>query len=396
MRWFFALNEASTSFWDYANLVQVAVHSARRHTTLEPVCLYDGTDNRLTAWLQGVGIPIIRRHSFLNEWVADLRPIPRGAYLRLEIPTVCRNEGWDDETVLYTDCDVLFCADPAPGLRKIQPTFFAAAPESDPQDFANFNSGVMLINVAGLAAEQDALRATIKAHLAEAIAPPYDQAALQRHFAGRVDSLPTTFNWKPYWGRSDDASILHFHGPKPAQKYLALNHRLPTGTARWATPDYFTACAEWDTQLAQALSEHPWPDSAEVGIANGFDSVAKIITGLGVPEPARPEVNLPETRWGLAPLTHLRWNAQAGTRYRLEAVLQCSFPDQAISVRLDNQSVAHLAVTRLNDPYSIVVDLPVDPGLHEVKFRYAIAHQPPAPDPRQLGALFRTLRIRSC
>ena len=52
--------------------------------------------------------------------------------------------------------------------------------------FAHFNSGVMWINIAGLAAEQSALRDTIRTHLAEAIAPPYDQAALQRHFAGRA------------------------------------------------------------------------------------------------------------------------------------------------------------------------------------------------------------------
>ena len=32
MRWFFALNEASATFWDYANLVQVARRTIRPAT----------------------------------------------------------------------------------------------------------------------------------------------------------------------------------------------------------------------------------------------------------------------------------------------------------------------------------------------------------------------------
>lgn len=395
MRWFFALNEASTSFWDYANLVQVAVHSARQNTYLKPVCLYDGTDNLLTAWLEKAGVTIIRRRTFLQEWVTDLPPIPRGAYLRLEIPAVCQEQGWDDAFVLYTDCDVMFRRDPAPSLQSLTPKFFAAAPESDPTDFYNFNSGVMWINVAGLAAEHEFLRATIKAHLDEATAPPYDQAALQRHFARRTDPLPVELNWKPYWGANDDVAILHFHGPKPAQKYLALNQRLPAATARWVTPDYYVACAEWDTLLTAALLEQPWPDATHVGIAEGFDTWADTAKGLGVLEAARPEAGLPATRWGLAPLTTLTFEADSSAKnYRLEAVLQCSFPDQAVSIRLDGQNVAHLALTRLNDPYPVSIDLTVSPGRHTLEFHYAIAHQPPPPDPRQLGVLFRTLRLK--
>jgi hypothetical protein len=396
MRWFFALNEASTSFWDYANLVQVAVHSARRNTTLEPVCLYDGTDNLLTAWLQAAGVTIIRRRTFLHEWVTDLPPIPRGAYLRLEIPAVCHEHGWADEFVLYTDCDVVFRGDPAPRLAALTPPFFAAAPESDPTDFARFNSGVMWINVAGLAAEADALRATIKAHLSEAIAPPYDQAALQRHFADRTDPLPVELNWKPYWGESAEAEIVHFHGPKPAQKYLALNRRLPAAIMRWTTPAYFAACTEWDQLLTAALQQHPWSDAAEIGIADGFDDIAHAAEGLGVPEAARPEAQLPTTRWGLAPATRLNFTTTADDAApRLEAVMQCSFPDQAVSVRLDGKTVAHLALTRLNDPYPLSVDLAVSAGQHTIEFHYAIAHQPAPPDPRQLGVLFRALRLKS-
>lgn len=394
MRWFFALNEASTSFWDYANLVQVAVHSARTHTKLEPVCLYDGADNALTTWLEQAGVTIIRRRTFLHEWVTELAPIPRGAYLRLEIPEVCREQGWRDSHVLYTDCDVVFVRDPAPRLSTIAPEFFAASPESDQIDFANFNSGVMWINIAGLAAEQAALRDTIRTHLAEAIAPPYDQAALQRHFAGRTDPLPLELNWKPYWGGNDDAAIIHFHGPKPFQKYLALNQRLPSGIAQWTGPAYYAACRAWDELLIDALEHTPWPtDSAEV-TPDGFDSVARIKTGIGDPEGPHPENNLPEVRWGLAPLTRLEIDGSSGIKFRLEAVMQSPEADQAVSVYLDKRKITHVALTRLNDPYTLNLDLGELSGPHVIEFQYARAIQPAAPDPRQLGVMFRTLRVR--
>jgi hypothetical protein len=31
----------------------------------------------------------------------------------------------------------------------------------------------------------------------------------------RWSRLPLEMNWKPYWGWNPDASIVHFHGPKP-------------------------------------------------------------------------------------------------------------------------------------------------------------------------------------
>jgi hypothetical protein len=77
-RWFFALNEASTSFWDEANLVRVAVQLAHTHTQLTPVCLYDADGYALTAWLDAVGVKVIRRRTFLHRWATELAPIPRG------------------------------------------------------------------------------------------------------------------------------------------------------------------------------------------------------------------------------------------------------------------------------------------------------------------------------
>lgn len=394
MRWFFALNEASTSFWEYANLVQVAVHSAQTRTNLVPVCLYDGDNNPLIAWLESVGVKIIRRRTFLHRWVTDLAPIPRGAYLRLEIPAVCGEQGWPDEYVLYTDCDVVFRSDPAARLSAIRPQFFAAAPESDRSDFTRFNSGVMWINVAGLASEQEALQHTIKSHLEEAIAPPYDQAALQRHFANRSDPLPLELNWKPHWGLNDGAVILHFHGPKPAQKYHVLNNRAPDYVQRLVGPAFFSAAADWDNLLIDAMATHPWPDAAAARMTDGFDSVATVTNGLGDPEGPNPEIMAPQVRWGLAPLTELNFEPQVDAAYRFEAAFQCATPGQAISVCLNQREIAHVALTRLADNYHLSLDLPPASGPQQIQIHYGKAIRPANADPRQLGVLFSTLRVR--
>lgn len=393
MRWFFALNEASASFWDYANLVQVAVHSARTRTRLVPVCLYDGNDNALTAWLEAAGVRVLRRRTFLHRWVPDLAPTPRGAYLRLEIPAVCREQNWTDPYVLYTDCDVVFQHDPAPWLQALHPTVFAAAPESDPADYRRFNSGVMWINISGLAAEHDALLQSIRDHLAEAIAPPYDQAALQRHFAGRTEALPLELNWKPYWGAREDAAILHFHGVKPNQKYHALNRRVADYVLPFVGPAYFAAAAAWDALLIEALRVQPWPTTA-TGVADGFDSIASVGTGLGDPEGPHPEALLPVVRWGLAPLTRLEFQQDPNVPLRFEARLQCSHPGQAVSVRLNGRELTHLAITRLHDPHLISLDLPPAAGPQSIEIHYARPIAPGGGDPRTLGVLYRTLRVR--
>ena len=43
----------------------------------------------------------------------------------------------------------------------------------------------------------------------------YDQDALKYFYNNRMESFDPTFNYKPYWGHSDNVKILHFHGPKP-------------------------------------------------------------------------------------------------------------------------------------------------------------------------------------
>lgn len=393
LRWFFALNENSPGFWEYANLVQVAVDSARQHTTLEPVCIYEGGENALTHWLRDAGVTVFFRRTFLHQWVPEMPPIPRGAYLRLEIPALCREQQWDDEFVLYTDCDVVFLRDVAPELRRLRPRFFAVAPEMDRTDFARFNSGVMWMNVAALAAEMPALTETVRTNLHEAIAPPYDQAMLQRHFAGCSDRLPLQLNWKPYWGANAAAGILHFHGPKPAQRYFVLNGRAPADLVALGTPEYFAASRRWEDNLYAALLRTPWRrEATEGGVPNEFAGYGAA-DGLSAPEGPLPEVMVPVVRWGLPPRTRLTFALGAGERVRLEAVFQCDHPDQAMTVSLDDRPLTHVVIRRPAEPTPLLLDLPAAAGEHSLVFEYARSYPQPG-SARAIAMLFRAIRVR--
>ncbi len=394
MRWFFALNENSPAFWGYANLLQVAVHSARQHTALRPVCIYDGEENALIGWLRAAGVTVVRRSTFLGAFTVEFSPIARGAYLRLEIPAICREQGWDDEFALYTDCDVMFQGDVAPWLASLRPRFLAAAPENDRADHVHFNSGVMLINLPAWERELPALTATFLAHREESLAPPYDQALLQRHFHGRTDALPLELNWKAYWPGAERAALLHFHGPKPAHKYLVLNRRAPAAIQDLASPAYLQACHRWDAALLAALASQPLPaDPGGQRVEPGFEGFTAA-AGLGVSEGPFPLIMLPAVRWGLAPATELTFTVPAGCRGEFEAKFQCPHTDQIVTVLLGDRELACAPVQRVSDPQSLMVALPVGPGQHRLRLGYACGYPQSNGDPRVLAVLFHALRFR--
>ena len=72
MQWFFALTEDSTAFRQYAEMIMVAVHTAKKFTSLVPNCIYDGGDNDFTAWLTKHGVRIVPHRSFVREPLAEL------------------------------------------------------------------------------------------------------------------------------------------------------------------------------------------------------------------------------------------------------------------------------------------------------------------------------------
>jgi hypothetical protein len=262
MKWFFALNALTEHLTAYADMVKVAVVTARRHTTLEPVFLYDGPPNELTAWLQGRGVEIVERRTRLYEALAALAAEKRdpfilqcgaGAFLRLEIPSLCVERGWPDRDVFYTDCDVMFTGPVVDLLPDLRGYFIGAAPEGE-QDNPDFiNSGVMLMRVPSLLRLEEPFWQFVHEKLARMVTFGWDQAAYQWFYRHGWKHLAAEMNWKPYWGVNAGARIVHFHGPKPFHR-AALAHgvALPQQRELARGEGFAHYCALWDAALAEA------------------------------------------------------------------------------------------------------------------------------------------------
>jgi hypothetical protein len=230
MQWFFALTEDSTAFRQYAEMIMVAVHTARKFTSLVPHCIYDGGDNDFTQWLTRHGVRIIRHRSFFREPLTELGrhkgnphfgPALSGAFSRVELPEIVdRLDG--AARVLYTDCDVIFAAEVVPELEANSCEYFAVAPEGKQDDYVNMNTGVMLMNIDRLRESLPEFREYILKNLAALERESWDEAAYRwfyRDGNGPLwDKLRPELNWKPYWGECAQAKIIHFHGPKPFQR----------------------------------------------------------------------------------------------------------------------------------------------------------------------------------
>lgn len=217
-KWYFCVNEAG--FAGCFPLVVAAVASAMAETRLQPICLYDGTRDDQAALLGGTGATVIRHRSSLHEalrqgYGADY-PRFSGHWLRVDLPLIDST----DDLVLYTDVDVLFLAPPR--IDRI-PRTLSAGPEFDLSDRRYFSSGVMVLNLAGMRATHAAFCAAIRDRLARDFRyPAHDQQSYNDFFrrgwwpsTRRRGRLAAENNWKPFWGWNPQATILHFHGPKP-------------------------------------------------------------------------------------------------------------------------------------------------------------------------------------
>ncbi len=257
-KWFFALSAASLNQTgqDWTDLVRTAVVSAKANTGLKPHFLYDGVPNEFTAELVGLGVSVIYHQvSYLSNIVErwndiglppndNYMAIIAGAYLRTEIPRL----PLDDDFVLYTDCDVFFKADPE--IERFRPQFFACAPQFDPDDTSEINSGVMVMNIKEMRKETANFYHYIVNRFEQFSA--HDQDALQQYYAERYEFLPSEMNWKPYWGTNPEARIVHFHGPKPwAVRRLITEPSFPVPDV-WRTlyeshpAAYFEYLNEWE------------------------------------------------------------------------------------------------------------------------------------------------------
>ena len=263
MQWFLALAESSPAFKQYGEMVKVAIHTALRHTSLRPHCLYDGGENELTRWLRERAVPIIPCHTFLldeishlrcGEHEVNIRSALRGILLRIELPRL----GLElelDKRVLYTDCDVFFLGEVVPEVAAIDCRYFAVAPEFEPADYRQMNTGVMWMNLPALRAVDAEFRAFVGQNLPRLQSVAWDQGAYREFFlppedTPQWDRLRPELNWKPYWGDYSEAKIIHFHGPKPYHRAYIDSHfselKHLTGGC------YEELCGLWADLLAEA------------------------------------------------------------------------------------------------------------------------------------------------
>lgn len=211
-KWYFAVNEPGLIKANY--LVEAAVRSCLANTPLTPNCIYYGSWNAECERLNELGVKIITHESSLapelRKGYGDRYEQFAGHWLRADLPLLETEEDF----VLYTDIDVIFRGWRPELLTK--PRYFAAAPEHLRNDWSHFNSGVLVLNMDGMRQVTPAFHQAIRERLANNFTwPTHDQKSFNTFFADTYDKLDDRFNWKPYWGRNDDAVIIHFHGPKP-------------------------------------------------------------------------------------------------------------------------------------------------------------------------------------
>jgi hypothetical protein len=211
MKWYFALSQPTA--YIYHRHVQIAVLSALKWTSLKPHFIYDGEEDFLTSWLRNHGVEVIFYRVPFYDRFKSIRnrdfhiDIAAGAFLRTQIPVIDSS----DDTILYTDCDVMFLKEPFPrgNIR-----YFAAAPEADQADYTStgMNTGVLFMNLKRLRAVQHSFTEFIDQGLQSFSA--FDQGAYRIFFDGLWEQLHLEANWKPYWGINNIAEVIHFHGPK--------------------------------------------------------------------------------------------------------------------------------------------------------------------------------------
>ena len=147
--------------------------------------------------------------------------------------------------VLFSDNDVMFVRDFDASI--IPPTpIVAVGPQQ--KHHTSLNAGVLYMNAEGCRQEFPAMFDwwANQTHWHSQLTQPM----LLRFFRKRMSLLPDAFNYKAYWGPSPEATLIHFHGPKPTRClpcYLEFrkngtDFRKPCGCA----PDYNQL---WQTAL---------------------------------------------------------------------------------------------------------------------------------------------------
>jgi hypothetical protein len=108
MKWFFAYDGFRSRKYDLH--IRVMVRSAMANTSLDPHLIYSGDrDHPLVSFAEDHGVRVIHHQPSI---LADLERIKAkvpdyplgpatGTFLRIDLPLICRDLGYDDQFVLF-------------------------------------------------------------------------------------------------------------------------------------------------------------------------------------------------------------------------------------------------------------------------------------------------------
>lgn len=228
MKCYICLTDSIATRKDYLDLLKVTLISARKNTSLQLTCLYDGKANDpVYNLLKEYNVEIIFHQLPYKQELMDIYPREWmlkdlgkeidynrifGTFMRMEIPVIEKTEKY----VLYSDIDVIFNSDISlDDLPK--PAYLAAAPEygRDIEKMEYFNAGVLLMNIQGMKVKREEFVRKLKNKERNA-SGLFDQGYLNELCFKDMELLPIELNWKPYWGINNSAKLIHFHGMKPS------------------------------------------------------------------------------------------------------------------------------------------------------------------------------------
>ena len=217
MKLFLATN-SETSKTINIKLLEVACKYALKNTNFHIYVIFDGKKEELNLPKE---INIIEhKHRCYDIFKNSQRCIKEnnlfiasGAFLRTEIPFLCKKYNFKDEYILYCDYDTLFFNIDYDYLNNLKPEFFASCPEYDKNNWNIINTGVMLMNVNHFYNIDDFILNYINTNFESLTV--WDQTLYNNLYKNKITKLSIEYNWKPYWGINNNAKIIHFHGAKP-------------------------------------------------------------------------------------------------------------------------------------------------------------------------------------
>ena len=237
--WFLAIHSSSTLYFNY---VKSSISSAfiNNRTDLFPVVIISGPKLRfdmpefLVHYQKKCKLLVIEHNlSFASRIKKNYVPFPNDStiikfprqqhpgYLRLDIPMVipmvkakvCDRSLVDFEYVLYTDADTLI-TDKFSISDLPRPSVISIGPETVKGKASN--SGVLYMNISAM--RQHLPHVLNYADSIKWQSSAYDQGIIIGYFnklCKVAEIIPNEYNWKPSWGISNKAALIHFQGVKP-------------------------------------------------------------------------------------------------------------------------------------------------------------------------------------